>query len=168
MDIQMPVADGLDATRRIVGHGGLGTRVVILTTFGRDGYVFEALRSGVSGFLLKNTPADELVNSVRVVAPGRRPAVALDHPTAHRAVRPDPGEAAAATELAGLTDRERTLLGLLSGARSDAEVAAELEISETMAKIQVRQLLAKLKLHDRVQAVILALRVRAGDAQSLT
>jgi DNA-binding CsgD family transcriptional regulator len=67
-----------------------------------------------------------------------------------------------------LTDRERTLLGLLSGARSDAEVAAELEISETMAKIQVRQLLAKLKLHDRVQAVVLTLRVRAGDAQSLT
>jgi DNA-binding NarL/FixJ family response regulator len=156
MDIQMPVVDGLDATRRIVAQSGPATRVLILTTFGRDEYVFAALRSGASGFLLKNTPADELVNAVRVVARGD----ALLSPSITRRLIEQfaqiPPRPRAATELPALTDPERTLLRLLSRGRSDAEIAAELKISETMAKIHVRQLLAKLRLHDRVQAVVLA------------
>jgi DNA-binding NarL/FixJ family response regulator len=156
MDIQMPVVDGLDATRRIVGDGDLATRVVILTTFGRDEYVFEALRSGASGFLLKNTPADELVNAVRVVARGD----ALLSPSVTRRLieqfTQTPAKPRVPAELGGLTDREGRMLRLLAAGRSDADLAAELEVSLTMVQIQVRQLLTKLRLHDRVQAVVLA------------
>ena len=156
MDIQMPVVDGLDATRRIVGDGDLATRVVILTTFGRDEYVFEALRSGASGFLLKNTPADELVNAVRVVARGD----ALLSPSVTRRLIEQftqaPAKPRVPAELGGLTDREGRMLRLLAAGRSDADLAAELEVSLTMVQIQVRQLLTKLRLHDRVQAVVLA------------
>ena len=156
MDIQMPVVDGLEATRRITGHGELATKVVILTTFERDEYVFEALRSGASGFLLKNTPADELVNAVRVVARGD----ALLSPSVTRRLieqfTQTPARPRAAAALAGLTEAERRMLRQLSAGRSDAELAAELRISQTMVKIQVRQLLTKLGLHDRVQAVVLA------------
>ena len=156
MDIQMPVVDGLDATRRITGHGELATKVVILTTFERDEYVFEALRSGASGFLLKNTPADELVNAVRVVARGD----ALLSPSVTRRLieqfTQTPARPRAAAALAGLTEAERGMLRQLSAGRSDAELAAELRISQTMVKIQVRQLLTKLGFHDRVQAVVLA------------
>jgi DNA-binding NarL/FixJ family response regulator len=155
MDIQMPVVDGLEATRRIVGQGA-PARVVVLTTFGRDEYVFEALRAGASGFLLKNTPADDLVTAVRVVARGD----ALLSPSITRRLIEQfarvPARPPAAAGLADLTDPERTLLRLLAGGRSDAELAAELGISETMAKIQVRQLLGKLRLHDRAQAVVVA------------
>jgi DNA-binding NarL/FixJ family response regulator len=155
MDIQMPVADGLEATRRIV-RSELATRVVILTTFGRDEYVFEALRAGASGFLLKNTPADELVTAVRVVSRGD----ALLSPSVTRRLIEQfadrPAKSPAGARLSGLTDAERRLLRQLSAGSSDADLAAELRISETMAKIQVRQLLAKLHLHDRVQAVVLA------------
>jgi len=156
MDIQMPVVDGLDATRRIVGDGDLAAKVVILTTFGRDEYVFEALRSGASGFLLKNTPADELVNAVRVVARGD----ALLSPSVTRRLiekfSQTPAKPRSAAGLAGLTDPERRMLRLLAAGLSDADLAAELQVSLTMAQIQVRQLLTKLRLHDRVQAVVLA------------
>jgi DNA-binding NarL/FixJ family response regulator len=129
---------------------------VILTTFGRDEYVFEALRSGASGFLLKNTPADELVHAVRVVAQGD----ALLSPSVTRRLIEQftrtPAQPRAAARLAGLTDPERTMLRLVSTGGSDAELAAELQVSQTMVKIQVRQLLSKLGLTDRVQAVVLA------------
>jgi DNA-binding NarL/FixJ family response regulator len=156
MDIQMPILDGLEATRRITRHSELATKVVILTTFERDEYVFEALRSGASGFLLKNTPADELVNAVRVVARGDAllsPSVTrrLIEQFAQRSAKPR-----AAAELTGLTDAERTLFRLLSAGKSDADLAAELQVSETMVKIRVTQLLTKLRLRDRVQAVVLA------------
>lgn len=156
MDIQMPVVDGLEATRRIAEHSGLATKVVILTTFERDEYVFEALRSGASGFLLKNTPADEIVKAVRVVAHGG----ALLSPSVTRRLieqfAQTPAKPRAAAELAGLTDPERRMLRLLAAGRSDADLADELQVSQTMVKIQVRQLLTKLRLHDRVQAVVLA------------
>ena len=147
---------GSKPTRRIAEHTELATKVVILTTFERDEYVFEALRSGASGFLLKNTPADELVNAVRVVAQGD----ALLSPSVTRRLieqfTQTPAKPRAAAELAGLTDPERKMLRLLSAGRSDADLAAELQVSETMVKIQVTQLLTKLRLHDRVQAVVLA------------
>ena len=157
MDIQMPGVDGLEATRRILGGGDAATRVVILTTFERDEYVFEALRAGASGFLLKNTPADDLVAAVRVVARGDAllsPSVTrrLIEQFARAPVQPP----AVAARLAALTDSERAMLRLLSAGRSDVELADELHVSQTMAKIQVRQLLTKLGLHDRVQAVVLA------------
>lgn len=156
MDIQMPVVDGLEATRRIAEHTELATKVVILTTFERDEYVFEALRSGASGFLLKNTPADELINAVRVVAQGD----ALLSPSVTRRLieqfTQTPAKPRAAAQLAGLTDPERKMLQALAAGRSDADLAAELQVSQTMVQIQVTQLLTKLKLHDRVQAVVLA------------
>jgi DNA-binding NarL/FixJ family response regulator len=156
MDIQMPVVDGLEATRRIVGQSELATKVVILTTFERDEYVFEALRSGASGFLLKNTPADELVRAVRVVAHGD----ALLSPSVTRRLIEQftqaPAKPQVAAELAGLTDPQRRMLRALAAGRSDADLAAELQVSQTMVKIQVTQLLTKLRLHDRVQAVVLA------------
>jgi DNA-binding NarL/FixJ family response regulator len=156
MDIQMPVVDGLEATRRIVGHPDFATKVVILTTFGRDEYVFEALRSGASGFLLKNTPADEIVHAVRVVARGD----ALLSPSVTRRLIEQFTQGSAKPQVdakvAGLTDMERRMLRLLATGRSDDELAAELQVSQTMAKVQVTQLLAKLRLYDRVQAVVLA------------
>jgi DNA-binding NarL/FixJ family response regulator len=129
---------------------------VILTTFGRDEYVFEALRSGASGFLLKNTPADEIVHAVRVVARGD----ALLSPSVTRRLIEQFTQGSAKPQVdakvAGLTDMERRMLRLLATGRSDDELAAELQVSQTMAKVQVTQLLAKLRLYDRVQAVVLA------------
>ena len=154
MDIQMPVVDGLEATRRIAEDAS--TKVVILTTFERDEYVFEALRAGASGFLLKNIPADEIVNAVRVVARGD----ALLSPSVTRRLIEQftqaPAKPRAAAELTGLTDSERRMLRLLAAGRSDVDLAADLHVSQTMVQIQVRQLLTKLGLHDRVQAVVLA------------
>jgi DNA-binding NarL/FixJ family response regulator len=156
MDIQMPVVDGLEATRRISKQRDLATKVVMLTTFERDEYVFEALRSGASGFLLKNTPADELIHAIRVIAQGDAllaPSVTrrLIEQFAHK-----PVHSQMADQLAALTDRQRAMLQLLAAGKSDADLAAELKLSQTMVSIQVMQLLATLKLRDRVQAVVLA------------
>jgi DNA-binding NarL/FixJ family response regulator len=156
MDIQMPVLDGLEATRRISQQPDLATKVVILTTFERDEYVFQALRSGASGFLLKNSPADELVHAIRVVAQGDAllaPSVTrrLIEQFADKSVNPQ-----VADQLAGLTDRERAILRLLAAGKSDTDLAAELRLSPTMVSIQIMQLLTRLKLRDRVQAVVLA------------
>jgi DNA-binding NarL/FixJ family response regulator len=156
MDIQMPVLDGLEATRRISQQPDLATKVVILTTFERDEYVFQALRSGASGFLLKNSPADELVHAIRVVAQGDAllaPSVTrrLIEQFADKSVNPQ-----VADQLAGLTDRERAILRLLAAGKSDTDLAAELRLSPTMVSVQIMQLLTRLKLRDRVQAVVLA------------
>ena len=156
MDIQMPGEDGLQATRRITSSPGLTSRVVILTTFERDEYVFEALRSGASGFLLKNAPPEELVHAVRVVAAGD----ALLAPSVTRRIierfTERPIKPQLDTLLGSLTQREREVLVLLAGGKSNAELAAQLFVTEGTIKTHVSSLLTKLGLRDRVQAVVLA------------
>lgn len=155
MDVQMPTMDGIAATRAIC-QLGVDTRVLILTTFERDDYVFEALRAGASGFLLKNAPAEELLTAVRVVARGD----GLLSPSVTRSVierfsvRPAPPPLAA--RLQQLTGREREVLALLAAGKSNAEVAATLVVSEGTAKTHVSSILGKLGLRDRVQAVVFA------------
>jgi DNA-binding NarL/FixJ family response regulator len=156
MDIQMPGGDGLLATRRITESAELTSRVVILTTFERDEYVFEAMQSGASGFLLKNAPPEELIHAVRVVAAGDAllaPSVTrrIIEQFARRPVEPDVRE-----RLDSLTDREREVLVMLARGNSNAELAAELFVTEGTIKTHVSSLLAKLGLRDRVQAVVLA------------
>jgi len=156
MDIQMPGEDGLQATRRIIESPDLASRVVILTTFERDDYVFDAIRSGASGFLLKNAPPEELVHAVRVVYAGD----ALLAPSVTRRIieqyarRPVKRELGA--QLASLTQREREVLVSLASGKSNAELGALLFVSEGTIKTHVSSLLAKLGVRDRVQAVVLA------------
>jgi DNA-binding NarL/FixJ family response regulator len=157
MDIQMPVEDGLNATRRITQQQPqLVSRVVILTTFERDEYVFDALRSGASGFLVKNAPPEDLVHAVRVVAAGD----ALLAPSVTRRIieqfAESPRKPRLGTALDSLTQREREVLALLARGSSNAELAAELFVTEGTIKTHVSSLLAKLGLRDRVQAVVLA------------
>jgi DNA-binding NarL/FixJ family response regulator len=156
MDIQMPDLDGLQATRRITADEQLRSRVVILTTFERDEYVFESLQAGASGFLLKNAPPEELLRAVRVVAAGDAllaPSVTrrIIEQFARQPARPELG-----THLEALTQREREVLTLLARGKSNAELAADLFVSEGTIKTHVSSLLAKLGLRDRVQAVVLA------------
>jgi DNA-binding NarL/FixJ family response regulator len=143
MDIQMPGGDGLEATRRITASPELGSRVVILTTFEHDEYVFDALQAGASGFLLKNAPPEQLVHAVRVVAAGD----ALLAPSVKADVR---------ARIESLTQREREVLVMLARGKSNSELAAELFVTEGTVKTHVSSLLAKLGLRDRVQAVVLA------------
>jgi DNA-binding NarL/FixJ family response regulator len=156
MDIRMPGVDGIEATRRLVA-GGDAPRVLMLTTFDQNEYVYEAMKSGASGFLLKDVRREELVNAVRVVAAGD----ALLAPTLTRRLiedfvrRPPPG-AAPAGALADLTEREREVLRLVARGLSNAEVAAELVVSEATVKTHVARILSKLGLRDRIQAVVLA------------
>jgi DNA-binding NarL/FixJ family response regulator len=156
MDIQMPVMDGLEATRRITADPELHSRVVILTTFERDEYVFEALQAGASGFLIKNAPPEELVHAVQVVANGE----ALLAPSVTRRIIEQFVHARANPELGArlesLTHRELEVLKLLAGGKSNAELAAELFVTEGTVKTHVSSLLSKLGLRDRVQAVVLA------------
>ena len=157
MDVRMPRLDGVEATRRLVAAGS-EARVLILTTFDLDEYVFEALRAGASGFLLKDVQPAQLVDAVRVVARGE----ALLAPTVTRRLldrfagslpgAPEPP----APELAELTDREREVLALLAEGLSNAELAERLFLSETTVKTHVSSILRKLGLRDRVQAVVLA------------
>jgi DNA-binding NarL/FixJ family response regulator len=157
MDIRMPGVDGLEATRRLPRQ-----RVLVLTTFGLDEYIVEALRAGASGFLTKDAPAQELVAAVKAVAAGDAvlaPAVTrrlLDH-VAHRlpaAIGPPPDA------LASLTDREREVFELVAAGLSNAEIANALVVAEPTVKTHVSNLLSKLGLRDRVQAVILAYELR--------
>ena len=156
MDVQMPKVDGLEATRRIFEHGEFTGRVVILTTFERDDYVFEALRSGASGFLLKNAPPEELVHAVRVVTAGD----GLLAPSITRRIieeyaqRPLPRRDDRIMQR--LTDRELEVVRLLAKGRSNVELAAELYVSEGTVKTHVSSVLTKLGLRDRVQAVVFA------------
>jgi DNA-binding NarL/FixJ family response regulator len=167
LDVRMPHRDGIEATRDIVA-AELPTKVIILTTFDLDEYVFSSLRAGASGFLLKDTPPEDLVAAVRTVASGE----ALLDPTVTRRVVTAFVEGVAAdapshppAELASLTDREREVLVLIARGRSNAEIAAALVVSETTVKTHVGRILAKLRLRDRVQAVVYAYEhgvVRAG------
>jgi RNA polymerase sigma factor (sigma-70 family) len=156
MDIRMPGVDGLEATRRI-GAAGSATRVLILTTFGLTEYVYEALRAGASGFLLKDSPAEEFLAGVRVVARGD----ALLDPSVTRAVIEDyarrPRQRDDLTrKLDELTAREREVLQLVARGLSNAEIAADLIVSEGTVKTHVARILQKLGSRDRVQAVIVA------------
>jgi len=156
MDIRMPVLDGIEATRRIV-RAQPDTRVLILTTFGLDTYVYDALRAGASGFMLKDAPPEEISAAIRIVASGE----ALLAPTVTRAVieefvRQRPAAAPVAPPVAELTPREREVLDLLARGLSNAEICEQLVISEATAKTHVARILQKLDLRDRVQTVIYA------------
>ena len=158
MDIQMPVMNGLEATREIAALGRAETsRVLILTTFELDEYVYEALRAGASGFLLKRTPAADLVAGIRVVAAGE----ALLAPSVTRrlidqfARRPAPVKSDVAV-LDALTDRERDVLALVARGLSNSEIAEELVLTEGTVKTHVKHIFEKLDLRDRTQAAILA------------
>jgi DNA-binding NarL/FixJ family response regulator len=158
MDIRMPRLDGLEATRRIVADELLaGARVLILTTFDLDEYVYEALRAGASGFLLKDTPPADLLAAIRVVAAGDAllaPAVTR-RLIAEFARRPEPSSVTPAA-LAGLTEREREVLALVARGLSNAEIADRLVVSAATAKTHVSRVLAKLQARDRAQLVMLA------------
>jgi DNA-binding NarL/FixJ family response regulator len=158
MDIRMPRMDGLEATRRIVAlDRAEGIRVLVLTTFDLDEYVYEALRAGASGFLLKDTPPGDLLAAIRVVAAGD----ALLAPGVTRrliaefARRPEPSAVTPAA-LAALTDREREVLALVARGLSNAEIAELLVVSGATAKTHVSRVLAKLHARDRAQLVMLA------------
>ena len=153
MDIRMPVLDGIEATRRLAGH-----KVLILTTFGLDDYIIEALRAGASGFILKDVPTAELVRAVRVIAAGE----ALLSPAVTRRLldrigRRLPASAAVAPgPFAELTEREREVFELLARGLSNAEIAEALTVGDATVKTHVSNVLMKLGLRDRVQAVVLA------------
>ena len=158
MDIRMPVLDGIEATARITAAHP-ETRVLILTTFGLDGYVYAALRAGASGFMLKDAPPEEIAGAVRLVARGE----AMLAPAVTRAVieefarQPPPAaRRLPPAELAELTPREREVLDLLVQGLSNPEICACLFISDATAKTHVARILAKLGVRDRVQAVIYA------------
>ncbi|MET8805830.1 response regulator transcription factor [Streptomyces sp. NPDC004546] len=170
MDIRMPLLDGIEATRRLAGPDSASpARILVVTTFNVDEYVYEALRAGASGFLLKDAPPPELINAVRVVARGESllaPAVTrtLIGRFAER-VRPSTAPASPERErLKVLTPREHEVLLLISQGLSNAEIATELVISHETVKTYVSRILTKLDLRDRVQAVVLAYRAGlAGD-----
>jgi DNA-binding NarL/FixJ family response regulator len=158
MDIRMPRVDGIEATRRLTSSGN-DVRVLILTTFGLDDYVYEALRAGASGFMLKDAPPEELLAAVEIVARGD----ALITPAVTRSVieefvrrSPERHEPPSAPGLDELTSRERDVLHLLARGLSNAEIAERLVVSDGTVKTHVAHVLSKLGLRDRVQAVILA------------
>jgi DNA-binding NarL/FixJ family response regulator len=156
MDIRMPGTDGLQATRQIITAAGPTVRVLILTTYDHDDYVYEALRGGAAGFLLKTAPPHRLVDAVRVVAAGEAllaPSVTRRLIEEHVRRPPRTGQSA---ELARLTARELEVMTLVARGLSNAEIAAELVLSESTVKTHVNRLLRKLGLRDRVQAVVRA------------
>jgi len=162
VDIRMPNLDGIEATRRILaGPAGEGVRVLIVTTFGLDDYVYESLRAGASGFMLKDSPPEDVVAGIRLIASG----AALLDPAVTRSVieeftRRSPKSAAASgggdDPDPDLTAREREVLELLTRGRSNAEIAADLVLTEATVKTHVAHVLMKLGVRDRVQAVIWA------------
>jgi DNA-binding NarL/FixJ family response regulator len=158
MDIRMPVMDGLEATRRITSSPATkGVRILVITTFDLDEYVYAALRAGASGFLLKDAPPDQLLGAIRVVANGE----ALLAPSVTRRLieefvsRPEPYPHSE-DALADLTAREREVLALVARGRSNAELASELMMSPATAKTHVSRLLTKLNARDRAQLVMIA------------
>jgi DNA-binding NarL/FixJ family response regulator len=158
MDVRMPDVDGIEATRRLLGDEGTDAKVVMLTTFDMDEYVYDALRAGSSGFLLKDVPPEQLVAGIRAVASGD----ALLAPSVTRRVieefvrRPPVSVRTLPPKLDELTARELEVLKLIARGLSNAEIAGELFVSETTVKTHVAHVLMKLELRDRVQVVVLA------------
>ncbi|MBY8872317.1 response regulator transcription factor [Micromonospora sp. PLK6-60] len=165
MDVRMPGGDGIEATRRILADPELaGVQVVMLTTFDDDEYLFEAIRAGAAGFLLKDTPPDALRDAVRVVAAGE----GLLSPAVTRRVLAAAARSPVAdpARLAGLTAREREVLAQVGAGRSNAEIGAALFLSPDTARTYVSRLLQKLRARDRAQLVVIAYEsglVRPGD-----
>jgi DNA-binding NarL/FixJ family response regulator/class 3 adenylate cyclase len=171
MDVRMPELDGIEATRRLLATDGAQTKVVMLTTFDMDEYVYEALRAGASGFLLKDAPPEQLVAGIRAVCSGD----ALLAPAVTRRVieefvrRPPDAVRTAPPEVEELTPREAEVLRLIARGLSNAEIAEKLVVSETTVKTHVARVLMKLRIRDRVQAVVLAYEsglVQPGEAQA--
>ena len=167
MDIRMPKLDGLEATRRITSGVPPPPRVIILTTYDLDEYVFEALEAGASGFLLKDTPPEELINAIRVVAAGDAllsPSVtrSLIEEFARRPSRRAPDQ----SPTYGLTEREAEILRLIAGGLSNREIATKLFLAESTIKTHVTRILSKLAVRDRVQAVVVAYEVGLVKAGS--
>jgi DNA-binding NarL/FixJ family response regulator len=158
MDIRMPEMDGLEATRRIVAApAGRDCRIIILTTFDLDQYVYAALTAGASGFLLKDVTPEQLVAAVRLVRSGDALlAPSITRRLVERFAPHQDGPAAMHADLSGLTPRELEVLRLLARGLSNAELAAELTLSEATVKTHVARILTKLQIRDRVQAVVLA------------
>ncbi|MGN6430388.1 MAG: response regulator [Gaiellaceae bacterium] len=169
MDVRMPELDGIEATRRLLADGAVDSKVVMLTTFDMDEYVYEALSAGASGFLLKDAPPEQLVAGIRAVCSGD----ALLAPSVTRRVieefvrRPPDGPRTAPPELDELTPREGEVLSLIARGLSNAEIAQTLVVSETTVKTHVARVLMKMNLRDRVQAVVMAYEcglVQPGEA----
>jgi DNA-binding NarL/FixJ family response regulator len=159
MDVRMPGVDGIEATRRLVAGADDPPRVLILTTFGLDEYVFDALRAGASGFLLKDATAERLFEAVRIVAAGEAllaPAITRRLISEFARIRPPAGAAAAPAAFAALTPRETEVLRLVAEGLSNPEIAARLVVTEETVKTHVSRVLAKLGLRDRTQAVVAA------------
>ena len=156
MDVRMPKVDGLEATRKLLERNDTGARILILTTFDLDEYVYEALRAGASGFLLKDTPPEDLVEAIRTVAAG----TALLSPDVTCRVVSDfarpAGEGARPPELDELTPEDLTLLGRVARGRSNVEIAEEDAVDVELVDEDVRRVLAALQLRDRVHAVVFA------------
>jgi DNA-binding NarL/FixJ family response regulator len=157
MDIRMPNLDGLEATRRITASAQPPPRVIIVTTYDLDEYVYEALAAGASGFLLKDTPPEQLVNAVRVVASGE----ALLSPSVTRRLieefsRKSSGRPESQRRLDSLTPREIEVLTFVAGGLSNGEIAAKLFLSESTVKTHIARIYSKLETRDRVQAVVFA------------
>jgi DNA-binding NarL/FixJ family response regulator len=159
MDVRMPGMDGIEATRQLAGLGCGGPRILILTTFDLDHYVYDALCAGASGFLLKDVTAERLFDAVRVVAAGEAllaPAVTRRLISEFTRLRPRREDARPAAALATLTPRETQVLRLVAGGLSNTEVAARLVVTEETVKTHVSRILSKLGLRDRTQAVVTA------------
>jgi DNA-binding NarL/FixJ family response regulator len=157
MDIRMPRLDGIEATKRLAVQGEKAPKVLVLTTFDLDDYVYEALRAGAAGFLLKDTPPRQLAEAVRTIAAGESLlAPAVTKRLIERYVSRPPGDTARRERFAELTERELEVLQLITRGLSNAEIGVRLFLSEATVKTHVTRILGKLGVRDRVQAVVLA------------
>jgi DNA-binding NarL/FixJ family response regulator len=170
MDIRMPRLDGIEATRRLMSQGDAAPKVLVLTTFDLDEYVYEALRAGAGGFMLKDAPPGQLAEAVRTVAAGEALlAPAVTKRLLERFVQRPPSDTARQERFEELTDRELEVLRAMTRGMSNAEIGEELFLSEATVKTHVTRILSKLGVRDRVQAVVLAYEsglVEPGAAES--